>query len=154
MTIADAGVLDLSTQMTIEAWVYPTSLGSASRSVVVKEAAATLSYALDAHRSSRPGGRVNTGTVQEHPGAGQPYDQHLDASRRDLRRRCPALLRERHARDLERHHRHVAPSTGVLRIGGSNVASEWFAGRIDDVRLYARALDQAEIQGDSATGLP
>ena len=64
VTIADAGVLDLSTQMTIEAWVYPTSLGSPSRSVVVKEAAATLSYGLDAHRSSLPGGRVNTGTVQ------------------------------------------------------------------------------------------
>ena len=48
----------------------------------------------------------------------------------------------------------MAPSTGVLRIGGSNVASEWFAGRIDDVRLYARALEQSEIQADLAAELP
>ena len=68
--------------------------------------------------------------------------------------RRAAVLRERHARELESHIGTIAPSTGVLRIGGSNMASEWFAGRIDDVRLYARALEQTEIQADMAAELP
>ncbi|MGZ8688373.1 MAG: LamG domain-containing protein, partial [Gaiellaceae bacterium] len=48
----------------------------------------------------------------------------------------------------------MTPSTGVLRIGGTNVASEWFAGRIDDLRIYARALSASEIQLDMAAGIP
>ena len=39
-------------------------------------------------------------------------------------------------------------STGVLRFGGNSVWGEFFAGRIDEVRLYNRALAAAEIQAD------
>jgi hypothetical protein len=42
-------------------------------------------------------------------------------------------------------------STGPLKIGGNAIWSEWFAGLIDDVRVYNRALTAAEIQGDMAT---
>jgi hypothetical protein len=42
----------------------------------------------------------------------------------------------------------MAASTGVLRIGGNSVWSEWFAGLIDEVRVYNRALTAAEIQQD------
>ena len=41
-------------------------------------------------------------------------------------------------------------STGVLRFGGNSVWGEFFAGRIDEVRLYNRALAVAEIQADMA----
>jgi Concanavalin A-like lectin/glucanases superfamily len=40
-------------------------------------------------------------------------------------------------------------STGVLRIGGNSLWGEYFAGRIDEVRIYNRALTLAEIQADS-----
>jgi hypothetical protein len=39
-------------------------------------------------------------------------------------------------------------STGALRIGGNNIWGEFFAGRIDDVRIYNRALTAAQIQWD------
>jgi hydrogenase maturation factor HypE len=39
-------------------------------------------------------------------------------------------------------------STGVLRLGGNSVWGEFFQGRIDEVRLYNRALGPAEIQAD------
>jgi hypothetical protein len=39
-----------------------------------------------------------------------------------------------------------------LRIGGNTVWSEWFAGLIDDVRIYDRVLTAAEIQ--TAMGTP
>ena len=37
-------------------------------------------------------------------------------------------------------------SANALTIGGNGVWSEWFAGLIDEVRIYNRALTQAEIQ--------
>jgi hypothetical protein len=42
----------------------------------------------------------------------------------------------------------MAASTGVLRLGGNNIWSEWFAGLIDEVRIYNRALSAAEVQAD------
>jgi hypothetical protein len=40
-------------------------------------------------------------------------------------------------------------STGVLRIGGNNIWNdEWFAGLIDEVRVYNKALTAAEVQAD------
>ena len=31
-------------------------------------------------------------------------------------------------------------SAGALRFGGNNVWDEWFSGRLDEVRIYDRAL--------------
>ena len=52
----------------------------------------------------------------------------------------------------------VAAATGALRstgnpltIGGNNVWGEWFAGQIDDVRIYNRALSAGEIATDMTT---
>jgi Concanavalin A-like lectin/glucanases superfamily len=42
----------------------------------------------------------------------------------------------------------IATSTLPLRIGGNAVWGEWFAGRIDEVRIYNRALSAAEIAAD------
>ena len=42
-------------------------------------------------------------------------------------------------------------STGALRLGGNGIWGEWFAGLIDDVRVYNRALTAAEIQTDMNT---
>jgi Concanavalin A-like lectin/glucanases superfamily len=42
----------------------------------------------------------------------------------------------------------VLTSSGALRIGGNTVWREWFAGRIDEVRIYNRALSAAELQAD------
>ena len=45
----------------------------------------------------------------------------------------------------------IAPSTGPLRIGGNSLWGEYFQGRIDEVRIYNRALTTAEIQADMNT---
>jgi hypothetical protein len=39
-------------------------------------------------------------------------------------------------------------STGALKLGGNSIWGEWFAGLLDDVRLYNRALTAAQIQAD------
>jgi hypothetical protein len=48
----------------------------------------------------------------------------------------------------------IQVSTGRLRIGGHAVWGEWFAGRIDEVRIYNRALSPAEIQANMAAPVP
>ena len=45
----------------------------------------------------------------------------------------------------------IPASSGVLRLGGNSVWGEWFAGVLDDVRVYERALGAAEIQSDMQT---
>jgi hypothetical protein len=45
----------------------------------------------------------------------------------------------------------IPASTGVLRLGGNSIWAEWFAGVLDDVRIYDRALTAAEIQRDMQT---
>ena len=43
--------------------------------------------------------------------------------------------------------------TGVLRIGGNSIWSEWFSGLIDEVRVYNRALSAPEVQTDMNTAV-
>jgi hypothetical protein len=40
---------------------------------------------------------------------------------------------------------------GELRIGGNGIAGEYFTGRIDEVRIYERALSGAEVDADMET---
>src|SRR4029078_9509997 len=49
--------------------------------------------------------------------------------------------------------RTITTSTGVLRIGGNGIWPEWFAGLIDEVRIYNRALTAGEIQRDLQTAV-
>jgi hypothetical protein len=44
-------------------------------------------------------------------------------------------------------------STGALRIGGNSVWGQFFRGRIDEVRIYNRALTATEIQADKNKAL-
>jgi concanavalin A-like lectin/glucanase superfamily protein/Big-like domain-containing protein len=46
----------------------------------------------------------------------------------------------------------ITTSTGALRIGGNTIFSEWFAGKLDEVRVYNRALTQTELQTDMTRG--
>ena len=45
-------------------------------------------------------------------------------------------------------------STGALRIGGNTIWGEYFAGSLDDIRIYNRALTPIEIQTDQLRPVP
>jgi hypothetical protein len=47
-----------------------------------------------------------------------------------------------------------AVNSNPLWIGGNAVYGEHFRGKLDDVRVYNRALTLAEIQRDMASALP
>jgi hypothetical protein len=157
VTIPDAASLDLTTGMTLEAWVYPTALsgGAANgwRTVIFKEAGTTTSYDLYANRdTNEPASCLSIcGTDQGVVGPSQlPLDTwtHLAATYDGAQQRLfingtqvaqraqsgPALI-----------------SSGALRIGGNSVWGEYFQGRIDEVRIYNHALTAAQIQEDMNT---
>ena len=70
VTIADADDLDLTSAMTLAAWVRPAALGNRWRTVVFKEGS-PLAYSLYAHdRVSAPVAEVRTGSLVTARGTG------------------------------------------------------------------------------------
>ena len=149
---ADNATLDV-TRVTIEAWVNPSAL-SGWRSVVLKEGNDALAYALYAHDNGpRPAAYVNTGQAADRRTEGVtalPLNTwtHLAMTfdGATLRLYVNGVLARSRA-----FTGNIVNRPGQLAIGGNNVWGEWFAGLIDDVRIYNRALTVAEIQADMNT---
>jgi RHS repeat-associated protein len=146
VTVNDANSLDLVNGMTLEAWVYPTALGTTWRTILMKEWDAY--YYLYANTDQGPGTGVNIGGYKEIYSA---TDLPLNAWTHVAGTWDGATLR------LYMNGSPVATlsqsgsltnSSDPLRIGGNAQWGEYFAGRIDEVRIYNRALSPAEIQAD------
>jgi hypothetical protein len=146
VTVANTAALN-ATRTTVMAWLRPTALGG-WRSAVMKETATGLAYALYADNSaSRPAGFVNLGAT-DRTGAGTaalPLNvwSHVamtfDGS--NIRLYVNGVLVRTAA-----FAGNIVTSTQAVRIGGNAIWGEWFAGMIDDVRIYNRALTLAEVQ--------
>ena len=151
VTVNDANSLDLTNGMTVEAWVYPTALGTAWRTVLMKERPGGMVYSLYANESTQLavtqldiGGELNAWSTSQLPlNTWSHIAGTWDGS--TLRMWVNGISAGSRAVTGA-----LANSTGVLRIGGNGVWNEWFAGRIDDVRVYNHALTQAELQADMA----
>jgi hypothetical protein len=150
VTVADADVLDLTTAMTIEAWVRPSALGSLWRTVMLKEQPKSLIYALYAgDNRGRPVADVFTNVDRDVGGstASTPNTwTHLAATYDGANLRLYVNGVQNASRAVTGA---IRVSTGALRFGGnSSWNDEWFAGQIDEARIYNRALSAAEIQAD------
>jgi hypothetical protein len=156
VTVADTNTLDLTTGMTLEAWVYPTVQPSSWRTIVAKEQTSGLPYFLHAGSSSsnRPAtGALIAGTEPQLFGGTRLAANawvHLAATYDGANQRLFVNGVQVSSRALTGS---ITVSTGPLRIGGNGVWGEYFQGRIDEVRVYNRALTQAEIQADMNTAV-
>jgi chitodextrinase len=162
VAILDSNTLDLTTGMTLEAWVRPTALGTAWRTVLFKHRnsnATNMMYVLYGNRNtSVPNTEVTVGTssVKAANGTSQiPLNawSHLAATYDGATLRL--YVNGTQVASLATTGQ-IAVSNGDLWIGGNNVWGEWFAGLIDEVRVYNRALTDSEIQTDMNTsvGIP
>ena len=68
VNVPDAPSLDLTSSLTLEAWVNPSSLGGNWRTVVFKQRPQGMTYALYGHNGSDPAGAVYTSAEQNLPG--------------------------------------------------------------------------------------
>ncbi len=150
VTINDSASVDLTTGMTLEAWVYPTSLNG-WKTVLMKEQTGFASYWLYANDdASRPANVVNVGGTLRQLSAGSHLPTntwtHLAATYDGSTQKLyvnGVLVGSRSQTGA------IALSSGALRIGGNSLWGEYFTGYIDEVRIYNRALSQAEIASDS-----
>jgi chitodextrinase len=152
VTVSDSPSLDLSSAVTIEAWVRPHALGKIYRTVVVKQQSAQLIYALYANNHSDvPTGNVYTAADGETQGpASLPLYTwtHLAQTWDGMTLRLYVNGSEVSSRAVTGT---MPSSTAPLRIGGNSVWGEAFSGQLDEIRIYNRALLPAEIQSDMTT---
>ncbi|MEO3809911.1 LamG-like jellyroll fold domain-containing protein [Sphaerisporangium sp. B11E5] len=147
VTVPDAPEFRLAQGMTLMAWVKPAELDG-WRSALVKEYAGGLSYGLYASDGSVPNAwAVNTsgneGTVSTATGLPLNTWTHV-ATTYD-----GAKLRFYVDGDLAAESDFTGSlrgDGGPFRIGGNSVWGEYFSGVIDEVRVYNRALPEAEIR--------
>jgi methionine-rich copper-binding protein CopC len=154
VTVNSASSLNLTSGMTLEAWVKPTAASTNWTAVMLKERTGGLDYALYAT-----------------DGANQPPGGYIDSSNTDFDSKGLSLLPvnswsfltatyDGSNLDLYVNGRLVTvqsvtgaiiTSTGVLRIGGDSIWGEYFQGLIDNIRIYNRALNVGEILSDLST---
>ena len=149
VTVPDSSSLDLTGAMTLEAWVKPTALGTAWRCVLFMEQPADMVYSLHANESSgHPvaqvflGGEKNaTGSTALPLNAWSFLAATFDGSTLRL------FVNGTQAGSIAVTGSMLALA-GALHIGGDAVWGEWFAGLIDNIRVYNRTLSAIEIQAD------
>jgi PKD repeat protein len=155
VTINDAASLDLTTGMTLEAWVYPTVNMSQWATVVLKEQPGGGLYELYANGDqSQPLTSVTVGG-QYRVLAGGPWllaNQwtHLAATYDGTTQRLYVNGTQVAQRPQTGP---TQVSSSPLRLGGNSVWGEFFKGRIDEVRVYNRALSAAAINANLNTAI-
>jgi Concanavalin A-like lectin/glucanases superfamily len=155
VTVNDADSLDLTSGMTLEAWIYPPATTGTWTTVIIKERPeiGNLVYGLFASSpSTLPLLDVSTDSVHELYGpSAVPLNvwTHLAATYDAVTGQSLYVngFQVAHASTTG----NMITSIGPLRIGGNSIFGEYFLGTIDDVRVYNRALNQTEIQSDMNT---
>ena len=154
VTVPNSASLNLTTGMTLEAWVFPTASTSWA-TTLMKENAKGLAYSLYASSSAnRPIVYFNTGTSKTRHRylsgpAALPLNtwSHLAATYDGVTLR---LYINGAQVSSEPNTGSIITTTGALRIGGT-WAGEFFRGLIDEIRIYNRALSPSEILTDMNT---
>jgi hypothetical protein len=150
VTIADSASLDLSSGMTLEAWVKPQ--GGNWRTVAFKERPGGLAYALYSNTDTgRPSVEVKTTSGSETRGTAALATgtwSHLAGTYDGTTLRLYVNGAQVSSKSVSGG---LVNGTGPLHVGGNAVWAEWFSGQIDDLRIYNRALSATELQTDMNT---
>src|SRR5439155_2040430 len=158
VTIPATASLNFTTGMTLEAWVYPTATPTNWSTVLLKEQPNALVYGLYAGSpTNRPNIYYNISTSSSgEQGFAGPSALPLTTWAHLAGTYDGATLRlyvNGGVVASQTFTGSLVTSTGAVRIGGNSLWGEYFQGRIDEVRLYNRALSQAEIQTDMNTAV-
>lgn len=147
VTVEDSASLDLTKGMTVMAWVHPTAWLSNWATVVFKEQSDGAAY----HLQTDPSGLATTAVgwnARLSAGSRLPANvwTHVAATYDGLNQRLFVNGVQVGSRPQSGA---IPISSGKLRLGGNTIWGEYFTGYIDEVRVYNRALSEAEIAADS-----
>ena len=149
VTVNNATSLQLTTGMTLEAWVYPTSTTARYRDVIYK---GDDNYYLEA-TSPQSGAPVTGGTFTSElfGTSALPVNtwSYLAATydRSTLRLYVNGVQVASKSATAA-----MAVSTNPLQIGGNTIYGSYYNGVIDEVRIYNRALTQANPERHEYAG--
>ena len=153
VTIPDAASLHLSTGMTLEAWVNPSTVNGNWRDVIYKgndnfylEATSSNASKPDAGLIAGGGYADAVGTAALPANTWSYLTETYDGSTLRLYVNGIQVASTAHTGS-------IATSTNPLQIGGDSIYGQFFAGMIDEVRVYNHALTAAQIQTDQATSI-
>jgi hypothetical protein len=153
VSIPDSTSLDLTSGMTLEAWVNPAAVTS-WRTVILKETTGDLAYALYSASSyggvaaTRPSAWIGGGDIGATAALPANTWSHLATTWNGTTWKLYVDGVEKATKAFAGP---IPVSAGPLKIGGNAIWSEWFSGRIDDVRIYNRGLTAAEVARDRDT---
>jgi hypothetical protein len=153
VTIADHNSLDLTTGMTLEAWVRPLSTAG-WRTVMVKNVSGGMTYSLFISDDvSLPTGYVRTSgdlNATGNAALGVNAWTHIALTYDGTTLRLYVGGAQVGSRAVSGS---MVVTTGALTLGGNNLGLGYFQGLIDEVRIYNRALTPLEIQTDMTTAV-
>ena len=146
VTINDSASLHLTTGMTLEAWVNPSTVTSAWRDVIYK---GNDNYFLEgtSRTSSAPAGGATFGSARRLTYGTAPLAVNTwtylaftyDGVSLRLYVNGSLGVKPGSQGGL------IATSTNPLQIGGDSIFGQYFAGTIDEIRVYNHALSQLQI---------
>ena len=151
VTAPDSTSLDLTTGMTLEAWLRPTALGGKWRSAVMKERPSSMSYGLYSGATNGtkvPAGEIFVNTYHTTAATSSLVINTWTHVAVTFNGSALVLFVNGTQASQLLVSGSILASTGALRIGGNTIWGEWFEGQIDEVRVYNRALSASEIQAD------
>jgi hypothetical protein len=155
VTVNDAASLHLTSAVTLEAWVNPSSVPTGWQDVIYKP---LDNYYLEAGstNANKPGAGVLLtssaeplayGTAQLTTNTWTHLAMTYDGT--TVKMYVNGTLATSTTQNGT-----ITTSTNALQIGGDTTYGQYFKGLIDEVRVYNIALTQAQIQTDMATALP
>ena len=163
VTVTDHASLRLTAGVTVEAWVKPGTMNGWETVVMKERGAAAHAYALYAHdggacprrhrsisqRARWPAyHRTLRGPATLPPGVWSHLAMTYDGATLRLFVNGSKVASRAQSGPID-------AGAGALRIGGNNSwTGEFFQGKIDEVRIYNRALSQPEIETDMNTPIP
>ncbi len=149
VSVNDSASLDLTSGMTLEAWVYPTTLKSSWTDIIFKSGDV---YFL-----------MGTTPTSQFPDVGGAFTANNVFGTSALPLNTWSHLAGTYDGTTLRFYLNgnqvatgtvsatIPTSTGPLSIGGDSGGSQYWTGMIDEVRIYNRALSATEVQTDMAS---
>jgi hypothetical protein len=148
VSIADAASLDFTSAMTIEAWVRPTTRSNWDTVVMKGYGSTGRAYALYAgDNNGRPAATIRISSSERSTAGSSALAlntwSHVAMTYGGGRLRVYVNGVQVASSSVSGS---IRTSSDPVTIGGSTAWGRWFAGQIDEVRIYNRALSQTEIQ--------